>query len=67
MISQTTVLNAVTCSGIGLHTGLTCNLEILPAPPDTGIVFVRVDCEKKLRIRAHIDNVIDATLATTIG
>ncbi|MGA2954568.1 MAG: UDP-3-O-acyl-N-acetylglucosamine deacetylase [Thermodesulfobacteriota bacterium] len=67
MISQTTVINTVNCSGIGLHTGLACNLKIRPAAPDTGIVFVRQDCEKKVRIRAHIDNVIDATLATTIG
>jgi len=67
MISQTTVLNAVNCSGIGLHTGLVCNLRICPAPADTGIVFLREDCEKKVSIRAHIDNVIDATLATTIG
>ena len=67
MISQTTVSNAVNCSGIGLHTGLVCNLRICPAPTDTGIVFVRQDCEKRVWIRAHIDNVIDATLATTIG
>ena len=67
MLSQTTILDTVTCSGIGLHTGLTCNLKVLPAAPDTGIVFVRQDCEKNARIRAHIDNVIDATLATTIG
>jgi UDP-3-O-[3-hydroxymyristoyl] N-acetylglucosamine deacetylase len=42
-------------------------MTIHPADPDTGIVFIRRDLEKKVRIRAHIDNVIDATLATTIG
>ncbi len=67
MLSQTTVLNSITCSGIGLHTGLPCNLKISPAAPDTGIVFVREDCEKRVRIRALIGNVTDATLATTIG
>jgi len=67
MISQTTVQNTASCSGIGLHTGLCCNLKICPAAPDTGIVFVRQDLEKKVRVRAHIHNVIDATLATTIG
>jgi UDP-3-O-[3-hydroxymyristoyl] N-acetylglucosamine deacetylase len=42
-------------------------MNIRPAAPDTGIVFIRQDLGKKVRILAHIDNVIDATLATTIG
>jgi UDP-3-O-[3-hydroxymyristoyl] N-acetylglucosamine deacetylase len=42
-------------------------MTIRPAVPDTGIVFIRRDVEKEVRIRAHIDNVIDATLATTIS
>jgi UDP-3-O-[3-hydroxymyristoyl] N-acetylglucosamine deacetylase len=42
-------------------------MTIRPAIPDTGIVFIRRDVAKEVRIRAHIDNVIDATLATTIA
>jgi UDP-3-O-[3-hydroxymyristoyl] N-acetylglucosamine deacetylase len=42
-------------------------MTIRPAVPDTGIVFIRRDVEKEVRIRAHIDNVVDATLATTIS
>jgi UDP-3-O-[3-hydroxymyristoyl] N-acetylglucosamine deacetylase len=67
MFTQATVRHAVRCAGIGLHTGLLCNLTIRPADVDNGIVFIRQDIEKKVRIRAYIDNVIDATLATTIG
>ena len=67
MLFQTTILNTVSCSGIGLHTGAHCNLEIRPADPDRGIVFIRKDLPSRARIRAHIDNVIDATLATTLG
>jgi UDP-3-O-[3-hydroxymyristoyl] N-acetylglucosamine deacetylase len=67
MLLQTTLLRSVSCSGIGLHTGLTCNLQVRPAAPDTGIVFIRRDGEKTVRVRAHIDNVVDANLATTIG
>lgn len=67
MLSQTTVLNTVSCSGIGLHTGVPCRLTVRPAATDSGIVFIRQDIDKKARIRAHIDNVVDATLATTIG
>jgi UDP-3-O-[3-hydroxymyristoyl] N-acetylglucosamine deacetylase len=67
MLSQTTVLNTVSCSGIGLHSGIPCNLIIRPGAPDRGIVFIREDLPKKVRIKAHIDNVVDATLATTLG
>ena len=67
MLYQTTLRNPVICSGIGLHSGLATRMTIRPASPDTGIVFIRRDVEKKVRIRAHIDNVVDATLATTIG
>jgi len=67
MLYQTTLRKPIFCSGIGLHSGLTTRMNIRPADVDTGIVFIRQDLEKKVRIRAHIDNVIDATLATTIG
>ena len=67
MIFQTTLKQPVLCSGVGLHTGLPTHMTIRPAVPDTGIVFIRRDVEKEVRIRAHIDNVIDATLATTIS
>ena len=67
MLSQSTVLNTVSCSGIGLHTGIPCNLKIRPAASDGGIVFIRQDLPEKVKIKAHIDNVVDATLATTLG
>ena len=52
---------------MGCIPGSHCNLEIRPAGPDQGIVFIRKDLPKQARIRAHIDNVVDATLATTLG
>lgn len=67
MLFQTTIKNAVSCSGVGLHTGLLSNLTLRPGNPDSGIVFIRKDTPQKTRIKAHIDNVVDATLATTIG
>jgi UDP-3-O-[3-hydroxymyristoyl] N-acetylglucosamine deacetylase len=67
MLYQTTLRKPILCSGIGLHSGLATEMTIRPAVPNTGIVFIRRDLEKKIRIRAHIDNVVDATLATTIG
>ena len=42
-------------------------MTIRPGAPDSGIVFIRKDLPQKVRIQAHIDNVVDATLATTLG
>ncbi len=64
---QRTIRKPVECTGIGLHTGKKVNLRINPAPPDHGIVFVRVDLSDKIQIKAVMENVIDTTLATTIG
>ncbi len=43
MYYQKTVENEISCVGIGLHSGQKVSLKILPAPPDTGIVFRRID------------------------
>src|SRR5579862_5826430 len=32
-------------SGVGLHSGVSVRIRILPAPPSTGIVFIRTDLE----------------------
>ncbi|ADY73599.1 UDP-3-O-(3-hydroxymyristoyl) N-acetylglucosamine deacetylase [Desulfurobacterium thermolithotrophum DSM 11699] len=42
-VFQRTIAKEITFSGIGLHTGKKVNVKLLPAPPDTGIVFVRTD------------------------
>lgn len=42
---ETTVQRPVEASGIGLHSGVPVSIRILPAPPSTGIVFVRTDLE----------------------
>lgn len=52
VIWQTTIANAVEIAGIGLHTAVPVRLRLLPAPPDTGIVFRRVDLDG-FEIEAH--------------
>lgn len=65
---QQTLKNSVSCSGIGLHSGATVAMTLHPAPVDTGIVFRRTDpAGLGMEVQAHVDNVVDARLGTTIG
>jgi len=47
MLYQTTLRKPIFCSGIGLHSGLNTRMNIRPAAPDTGIVFIRQDLGRK--------------------
>ncbi len=64
---QQTLRRAVKCVGIGLHSGKEVTLTINPAPANHGIKFVRTDLAHKPVISAHFRNVIDTSLATTVG
>lgn len=64
---QRTLADEVGCTGIGLHTGEKIKINVRPAPPDTGIRFVRTDLSGEPMVEARFDNVCDTTLATTIG
>ncbi|MCD6319160.1 MAG: UDP-3-O-acyl-N-acetylglucosamine deacetylase [Candidatus Desulfofervidaceae bacterium] len=65
--AQKTLKDEIACTGIGLHSGQKVNLRIRPALPNTGIVFKRVDLPGKPEVKAHVLNVADNRLATTIG
>ena len=64
---QQTLAGEVTCNGIGLHSGKPVDLKLLPAPIDTGIVFIRVDLPDKPQIRAITANITSTTKATTLS
>jgi UDP-3-O-[3-hydroxymyristoyl] N-acetylglucosamine deacetylase len=53
--------------GVGLHTGLTCNLVIKPANPNSGIVFKRVDVKENNIVIPNFSNVSNTSLNTTIS
>src|ERR1700723_1344912 len=42
---ETTVQRPVEAKGVGLHSGVQVSIRILPAPPSTGIVFLRTDLD----------------------
>jgi UDP-3-O-[3-hydroxymyristoyl] N-acetylglucosamine deacetylase len=62
---QRTVKSAISCVGVGLHSGQRVNLSLLPAAPGTGIVFRRTDLG--LDIPARWDMVADTRLCTLIA
>jgi UDP-3-O-[3-hydroxymyristoyl] N-acetylglucosamine deacetylase len=64
---QHTLTRPVQCTGIGLHSGRKVTLTIRPAPVNHGIRFERSDLPHKPVISAHFRNVIDTSLATTLG
>ena len=66
MIYQQTLKNPIRATGVGLHTGEKVYLTLVPAPPNTGIVFKRTDTATPVTIPALTENVCDTTLATTI-
>lgn len=67
VLQQQTISRPATFSGIGLHSGNRVNMTFLPAPPNTGIRFRRVDLEGKPEIEARVENVIETNRSTTLG
>ena len=65
-LQQRTLKEAVSASGIGLHGGDKVYMTLRPAPPNTGIVFRRIDLPEPIDIPANALNVIDAMLGTTL-
>jgi UDP-3-O-[3-hydroxymyristoyl] N-acetylglucosamine deacetylase/3-hydroxyacyl-[acyl-carrier-protein] dehydratase len=65
-IKQHTIKKAVTVSGVGLHTGVPVNMTFLPARPNHGYKFQRVDLEEQPIVDADVDNVVDLSRGTTI-
>ncbi len=63
---QRTLKDEVLLSGTGLHTGVTVNLRLLPAPENHGYKFKRVDLEGKPTVSAIAENVVDTARGTTI-
>lgn len=63
---QHTLSGIVKIMGIGLHTGEKVNLEIHPAPENSGFNFQRIDLPNKPQIKADVDFVISTDRGTTL-
>ena len=67
MFLQRTIRSRAEVNGTGWHTGKPAKLTFCPAPPNTGVHFVRSDLEGRPSLRAHALLVNATTLATTVG
>jgi UDP-3-O-[3-hydroxymyristoyl] N-acetylglucosamine deacetylase len=65
LIKQTTLRAPAETSGLGLHTGVDVRMRLVPAPPDTGHVFVRTDLDN-FELPAAVESISHCSYATTI-
>jgi UDP-3-O-[3-hydroxymyristoyl] N-acetylglucosamine deacetylase len=66
MLRQRTLKSLVTASGVGLHTGRKVRMTLRPAPPNTGIVFRRVDISVPVEIAARAEGVGETRLSSCL-
>ena len=67
ILTQKTLSKKISFQGIGIHTGERVKINILPASPNSGIIFKRTDLRSKNIIYPNYANVVDTTLCTTIS
>ena len=67
ILNQKTLAKNISFTGIGIHSGRKAKIKILPAKPNTGILFKRTDKKENNLIHANYINVTDTRLCTTIS
>ena len=65
MVYEQTIRRPMEVEGVGLHHGAPVRMRVMPAPPDTGIVFVRTDLDNT-PIRASWEYVKRVSYATSL-
>ena len=67
MLQQRTLKSLTRAVGVGMHSGQRVELTLRPAPPDSGIVFRRVDLAVPVAIPVRPEVVSDTRMASTIS
>jgi UDP-3-O-[3-hydroxymyristoyl] N-acetylglucosamine deacetylase/3-hydroxyacyl-[acyl-carrier-protein] dehydratase len=67
VLQQQTINGPASFSGVGLHSGNRVTMTFLPAPPNSGIRFRRVDLEGKPEIEARVEHVVETNRSTTLA
>ena len=64
---QRTIAEPVELHGVGFLTGAMVRLRFVPAPPSTGVVFVRTDLRPRVHVPARVEQVTGTQRRTTLG
>ena len=65
-MKQRTLKEPVRTTGVGLHTGAKVEITLRPAPPDSGIVFRRMDLDPPAELKADPYLVTDTRLCSML-
>src|SRR2546422_10069554 len=66
MLRQRTLKTLISASGVGLHTGQKVRMTLRPAPPDTGVVFRRIDLASPVDLPARAELVGETRLSSCL-
>jgi UDP-3-O-[3-hydroxymyristoyl] N-acetylglucosamine deacetylase len=64
---QRTIAQTAAVQGVGILSGKKVQVRFRPAPPGTGVVFIRTDLAKPVHIPARLDQVTGTQRRTTLG
>ncbi len=67
MRAQQTLANAVSCVGVGLHSGQPVAMTLRPAQANTGVVFVNRNGKNGASLAASIKHLVPTELCTAIS
>ena len=67
VLQQQTLAKPASYSGVGLHSGNKVSMTLLPAPPNSGIIFRRVDLDSRAEIPAQVGYVAETDRSTTLS
>lgn len=68
IVKQKTLKSAISCTGVGLHSGEKVSMTLIPAEVGAGITFRRTDVAGEgMEVKAAFNSVCDTRLCTTIG
>jgi UDP-3-O-[3-hydroxymyristoyl] N-acetylglucosamine deacetylase len=67
MLQQRTLKSLTRAVGVGVHGGQRVEMTLRPAPPDSGIMFRRVDLPTPVDIPVSAQAVCDTRMATTVS
>ncbi len=65
-MKQRTLKDSIRATGIGLHSGVKVYMTLRPAPPNSGVIFRRIDLNTPVDVPAKATRVTETTLGTTI-